>query len=74
MNYGHEIGHQKPPWRPEKFRLRLGLLLETSTSVLFFNGNRDVLRLEKDDPERMACIKPQQPQPFVVVYPAVRES
>jgi hypothetical protein len=74
MNCGREIGHQKPPRRPEKFRLRLGLLLESSAPVLFFNGNRDVLRLERNDPERMDCIKPQQPLPFVVVYPAVRET
>jgi hypothetical protein len=46
MNYRREISHQKSPRRPDKFRLRLGLLLETSTSVLFFNGNRDALRLE----------------------------
>jgi hypothetical protein len=74
MNYRREIGHQKSPRRPEKFRLRLGLLLETSTKQLSSNGNRNVLRLEWNDPERMACIKPQQPQSFAVVYPAVRES
>jgi hypothetical protein len=73
MNYRREIGHQKSPRRPDKFRLRLGLLSETSTKLLSSNGNRNVLRLEWNDPERMACIKPQQPQSFAVVYPAVRE-
>jgi hypothetical protein len=31
------------------------------------------LGLEKDDPEKMASIKPQQPQRPTVVYPAVRK-
>jgi hypothetical protein len=37
MNYSREIGHQKSPRRPEIFRLRLGLLLESSTNLLSFN-------------------------------------
>jgi hypothetical protein len=37
MDYRREIGHQKSPRRPEKFRASLGLLLESSTNVLSFN-------------------------------------
>ena len=37
MDYRREIGHQKSPRRPEKFRPRLGLLWESATKLLSFN-------------------------------------
>lgn len=48
--------------------------MENAAEVFFFNGNGDDFEQKKDDPERMATIKPQQPRLFTVVYPALRKS
>jgi hypothetical protein len=48
--------------------------LGNSTPVQLLNGNGDDLLLKRDDPEKMATIKPQQPYVLSVVYPAMRKT
>jgi hypothetical protein len=50
----------------------MGLPDGNSTTGWILKWNRDELWLEKDEPEKMAFIKPQQPQSITVVYPVMR--
>jgi hypothetical protein len=74
FSHRSEIGHQKSPIRPEKFRTRLGLLdgIASVDGEIEKEGERDKAIWTKATRIKRASIKPQQPD-YSAVYPAMRE-
>jgi len=60
MNSRREVGHQKSPMRPEKFRDRLGLPEDKKTELQWKYTDLCV-REQSREPIKLTSIKPQQP-------------